>query len=97
MPQRRVGPIIGCPGVARLVSGARTKVLFARVCWLNHDAKGTRFNLCFSRLKWVISVLFQLSLAVLSLLLSVPFSVAHTKGEKWFVDLILSLDRKSVV
>ena len=42
-------------------------------------------KLCFFRLYWVISFLFQLSLAVLSLLLAGPFSVARTKGVKWFV------------
>lgn len=85
LPQRRVRPIIGCLGVAHLVSGDQTKVLFAWGYWLNHDAKGTSINLCFFKLYWVISFLFQLSLAVLSLLLHSSFSVAHTRGEKWFV------------
>lgn len=62
-------PLIGCLGVAHLVSGFQTKGLFAWVYWLNHDAKGTRFNLCFFVLIWVVSFLFQLSLAVLFLLL----------------------------
>ena len=85
MPQRRVGPKIGCLGVARLVSGEKTKGGFALVYWLNHDAKGTRVNLCFFGLKRVVSFLFQLSLAVLYLSLIIFFSVACTKGEKWFV------------
>ena len=53
--------------------------------WLNHDAKGTRGDLCFFGLYWVVSFLFQRSLTVLSLLLYCSFSVSYTKGEKWFV------------
>lgn len=77
-------PLIGCLGVAHLVSGLQTKGLFAWVYWLNHDAKGTRFNLCFLVLIWVISFLFQLSLAVLFLSLCGTFSVSHTQVKKWF-------------
>lgn len=61
-----------------MVSGGRTKILSARVYLLNHDAKGTRYDLCFFRLYWIVSFLFQRSLAVLFLLLLVSFSVAYT-------------------
>lgn len=54
-------------------------------CWLKHDAKGTSLYLYFFWLEWVVSFLFQLSLAVLSLLLAGIFSVAHTRMGKWFV------------
>lgn len=93
MPQRRVGPTIGCPGVARLVSGVQTRVLFAWVYWLDHDAKGTRGSLCFSVLKCVVSVLFQLSLAVLYLWLRLSFFVAHTGVVEWFSLIKSSLCR----
>jgi len=53
---------------------------------LNHDAKGTREDLCFLRLVVVISFLFQLSLAVLSLSRRVSFSVARTGEVKCFVN-----------
>lgn len=81
-------PLIGCLGVAHLVSGFQTKGLFAWVYWLNHDAKGTGFNLCFFVLIWAVSPLFQLSLAVLSLLLYVTFSVSHTQVKEWFKFLV---------
>jgi len=58
---------IDCLGVARLVSGQRTKGHFALAYWLSHDAKGTRVKLCFFGLKLIVSFLFQLSLAVLCL------------------------------
>lgn len=53
---------------------------------LSHDAKGTRGHLCFLGLGVVVSFLFQLSLAVLFLLLWISFSVARTGEVKCFVD-----------
>lgn len=58
-----------------------------KIYWLNHDAKGTRGVLCFLVLYWVVSLLFQLSLAVLSLSLLNPFS---SPVLRWKNGLLLS-------
>lgn len=52
-----------------------------REYWLNHDAKGTRKCLCFLVLYWVVSFLFQLSLAVLFLSLKCLFLSPILKGK----------------